>query len=108
MLRDSEEDLEKALTHFRNYLRTRGFEVTTSAASSLREYAMRGERKRGIITQLREGEKTFDDLIEGFSKLATLSSEIALSEGRRSVTSQDVDGALGRIFCKVWPFCKKR
>jgi len=106
MWRSSEEDLEKALTHFRNYLRVRGFELSTNAALGLREYAMKEERKKAIIIELSKKEKTFEDLIEGFNKLAALSSEIALSEGRRSITSQDVDRALKRIFCKVWPFCK--
>jgi len=102
----SEKDLEKALAHFRNYLRARGFELSTNAASDLREYIMKEEKKRSIMTLISRREKSFEDLIEGFSKLAALSSEIAQSEGRRTVNSQDVDKAIKLTFCKVFPFCK--
>jgi len=106
MWRSSEEDLEKALAHFRNYLKVRGFELSQSAALNLREYVMKEERKKGILAELSKKERTVEDLVEGFSKLAALSSEIALSEGRRSINSQDVDRAIKRAFCKIFPFCK--
>jgi hypothetical protein len=50
MWRPTEEDLEKALIHFRNYLRTRGFELSPNAALRLREYIMNEERKKSILT----------------------------------------------------------
>lgn len=102
----SEKDLEKALAHFRNYLRARGFELSTNAASGLREYIMKEEKRKSVTALLSKKEKSFEDLIEGFSKLAVLSSEIAQSEGRRSVNSRDVDRAIKLVFCKVFPFCK--
>lgn len=105
-MRRTEEELETALRHFRNYLRVRGFTLSVDAGLSLREYVMEKKRKESILTTLSKREKTPGDLIEGFSKLATVSSEIALSEGRRNVTTEDVKRAIKRLFCGVWPFCE--
>lgn len=59
-----------------------------------------------IMEALRVREKTSEDLIQAISEIATLSSKIASSEGRREVTKSDVEKAIEEKFCKVWPFCK--
>ena len=105
-MKNTEEELKKEIRHFRNYLKLRGFYLSKDAELSLEKYVMEEERKQRISSQLRTREKTSEDLVIGFDKLATTALEIALPEGRRNITSQDVNRAIKRIFCRVWPFCE--
>jgi Cdc6-like AAA superfamily ATPase len=102
-MKSTEEEVKKALHYFRNYLRAGGFILSDDAELSLKKYVMQEER---IFSQLRRREKTSEDLIRGFTRLATTASEIALSEDRRNITPQDINRAIKRIFCRIWPFCK--
>lgn len=101
-----EEDLERAIVHFINYLKARGFSLDLEAQKYLSRYVEEEERKEKILVELSRKEKTFEDLIEGFSKLARRSSEIAISDRRTTITTDDVKKAIEQLFCGVWPFCK--
>lgn len=103
-MKNAGEELEKALNSFRDFLLTKEFTLSKDATVNLRRYMM--DRKERILFQLRRKERTPEDLAKGFRKLAEVASEIALSEGRRNVTYQDIDKARKRIFCKIWPFCE--
>jgi len=103
---NAEKELEIALSQFGDYLQANGFALTADAKLWLREYVMKEEWKEQIFSQIKRKEKKTEDLVEGFRKLAAVASEIAFSEGRRTLTSQDVNKAVKKVFCRIWPFCK--
>lgn len=106
MARNEERELERALSQFEDYLGVRNFNLSANAALSLRKYVTEKERKKKILSQLSKKEKTSTDLVEGFKRLAAIALEIAQSKGRKNITGRDIEEAIKRIFCKVWPFCK--
>lgn len=102
----AEKEMENALGSFEDRLRSEGFALSGDARLTLRKYVMEAETKKRIFSQIERRERTPRDLVEGFSELAAVASEVALSEGRRTLTSRDINEAIKRVFCRVWPFCK--
>lgn len=100
-----EEELNRALTYFKNYLRNRGYGLSDYAFSQLKEYSMEAERRAKIGEVLRKREKTFEDIRAGFDRLADESLRFARAERRTTVLSTDVRKAIAELRCKVWPFC---
>ena len=101
-----EKELEIALGHFEDRLTEKGFVLSLDAKLSLREYIMEKKRKERIFSQIERKERTSRNLVEGFGELAAVASQVASSDGRRTVTRRDVTDCIRRVFCKVWPFCE--
>lgn len=98
-------EVDEAIDHFRNYLRVNGYSLSPSASLYLRTDVMVAKRRNVIEETLSKREKSVEDLIRGFSKLADESIRFASRERRRTVTTNDVRNAVAEVFCSVWPFC---
>jgi hypothetical protein len=100
-----ERELDRALSHFRNYLRVRGYEISLDARLYIRRYMSEPKRINIVEETLRRREKTLEEATAGFSRLADESIRFARREDRTNVTTDDVKKAIAEVFCSVWPFC---
>lgn len=100
-----ERELDRALSHFRNYLRIRGYEISLDARLYIRNYMLEPKRIKVVEESLSRRERTLEEATAGFSRLADVSMRFARREDRRNVTTNDVRLAIREVFCSVWPFC---